>query len=66
MKFIDRGDVVVSKLKDPKVSYVEILSFKLNVKIHLLGTWLPRSGMHVDCVTKIPRASIIIARFGLS
>ena len=44
---------VVAKLKDPKTSYVEILVFKLNVREHLLDVWLPRSGMHVDNITKI-------------
>ena len=51
MGFLDRGDFVVSKIKDPKVSYVEILILKLSVKVYLLDAWFPRSGMHVDNIT---------------
>ena len=53
MGHINKGDFVVSKLRGPKTSYVEVLNSKLEVKNHMLYTWLPRSRMHADSIKLI-------------
>jgi len=50
---IDQGTLSVRSLLNPRTSYIEILNLKYDVKHHLLHTWLPRSGMHVDHIKLI-------------
>lgn len=40
MGFIDRGELTVGKLRDPKRSYLEVLLLKDAVKVELLTTWI--------------------------
>ena len=42
MGYTNAGQFVISKLKDIRFSYVEVLLLKLKVREHLLHKWLPR------------------------
>ncbi|CAK0817571.1 unnamed protein product [Prorocentrum cordatum] len=51
MDFINLGEFGVSKLRDYRQSYVEILNMKYDVKNELLFKWLPRTGIPTEHVT---------------
>ena len=53
MEFLDVGHFVVSKIKDPRSSYVEILNFKSMVKESLLTEWLHSIGLPVHVKDKL-------------
>ena len=40
MSFLDGGHFVISKLKDSRASYIEVLKMKRKTLLHLLNTWL--------------------------
>ena len=61
MEYIDLGVFTISKLKDYRQSYVEILNLKLTVKKELLEQWLPKSGMDIQHISKIKE---VMADFG--
>ena len=48
MNYIDAGHFVVSKIKDPRLSYVEVLKLKMAMRHELLGAWLQSSGVEAS------------------
>ena len=53
MSFLDAGVFVISKLKDSRVSYIEILKMKKKVLQHLLTEWLMSLELPTEWKNKI-------------
>ena len=45
MHYIDAGHLVISKLKDPRLSYINVLKLKMSMQHELLQEWLQCSGL---------------------
>ena len=53
MEYFNIGEFTVSKLKDPKASYVCMLNLKVDARTYLLGDWLDGVNINPQCKSKI-------------
>ena len=51
------GDFTISRLKDYRQSYIEVLNLKHAMHAELLQTWLPGIGLPIEHVKKCRRCS---------
>jgi hypothetical protein len=61
MELVNLGDFTVSKLKDYRQSYIEVLNLKHALRGHLLHQWLPSLGFASHVVAKLQE---VFADFG--
>ena len=59
---ITLGEFKISKLKDYRQSYIEVLNLKHAMRDEMLQTWLPGLGLPIEHVKKCRRCSPILKR----